>query len=181
MQTRTLIVLLLGLLATGAAQAQAYKWTDENGVVHYSDRPQPGAQEVDLGKYSAPQGNSLARKPLRRRASEAEQDAADAFRYESLSVASPASEETLWNIGGVLNVSLALSPGLQSGHRVQAYFDGAPLEVAGLNFQLQEVYRGAHNLQAEVVDQSGKVLIRSRPTRFYVQQTSLLRPQANTP
>lgn len=176
-----LIVLLLGLLATGAAKAQAYKWTDEDGVVHYSDRPQPGAQEVDLGKYSAPQGNTLARKPLPRRASAAEQDDTGTFRYESLSVASPAAEETLWNIGAVLNVSLALSPGLQSGHRVQAYFDGAPLEVAGLSFQLQEVYRGEHNLQAEIVDETGRVMIRSQPTRFYVQQTSLLRPQANTP
>ena len=176
-----LMVLLLGLLATGAAHAQAYKWTDADGVVHYSDRPQPGAQEVDLGQYSAPQGNSLARKPLPRRASTAEQDAAATFRYESLQVASPAAEETLWNIGAVLNVSLALSPGLQSGHRVQAYFDGTPLEAAGLSFQLEGVYRGEHNLQAEVVDETGTVLIRSQPTRFYVQQTSVLRPQATTP
>ena len=176
-----LIVLIPGLLAAGAAEAQAYKWTDEDGVVHYSDRPQPGAQEVDLGKYSAPQGNTLARKPLPRRARDAEQDDTGTFRYESLSVASPAAEETLWNIGAVLNVSLALSPGLQSGHRVRAYFDGAPLETAGLSFQLQEVYRGEHNLQAEVVDETGRVMIRSQPTRFYVQQTSLLRPQANTP
>jgi hypothetical protein len=176
-----LIVLVLGLLATGAVQAQAYKWTDADGVVHYSDRPQPGAQEVDLGRYSAPQGNSLVRKPLPRRASTAEQDDSAPFRYESLQVASPAAEETLWNIGAVLNVSLALSPALQSGHRVQAYFDGAQLEVAGLSFQLEEVYRGAHNLQAEVVDETGRVLIRSQPSRFYVQQTSVLRPQATTP
>jgi hypothetical protein len=64
---------------------------------------------------------------------------------------------------------------------VRAYFDGTLLESAGLSFQLQEVYRGEHNLQAEVVDESGKVLIRSQPSRFYVQQTSVLRPQATAP
>jgi hypothetical protein len=179
MQFRTIVV-LLGLLASGSVLAQAYTWTDEDGVVHYSDRPQPGAQEVDLGKYKAPQGNSLARKPLPRRASTADDDAVESFSYDSLTVASPAAEETLWNIEGVLNVSLALSPALRSGHRVQAYFDGTRLETAGLSFQLQEVYRGEHNLQAEVVDETGRVLIRSQPSRFYVQQTSLIRPQAVT-
>ena len=173
MQLHT-IVLFLGLLAAGAAQAQAYTWTDENGVVHYSDRPQPGATEVDLGKFSAPQGNSLVRKPLPRRSKTTDDADANTSRYESLEVASPAAEQTLWNIEGTLSVSLALSPALRGGHRVQVYFDGAPQEVSGLSFQLQEVYRGAHNLQAEVVDQTGKVLIRSQPSRFYVQQTSVL-------
>ena len=180
MHLRTIVV-LLGLLAAGSALAQAYTWTDADGVVHYSDRPQPGAEEVDLGQYKAPQGNSLARKPLPRRSSEADVDAPGSFSYDSLAVASPAAEETLWNIGAVLNVSLALSPGLQSGHQVRVYFDGTPLEAAGLSFQLQGVYRGEHNLQAEVVDEAGTVLIRSQPSRFYVQQTSVLRPQATAP
>jgi len=173
MQIR-IIVILLGLLASGTALAQAYKWTDADGVVHYSDRPQPGATEVDLGKYRAPQGNSLARKPLPRRADNADKDDSGAFRYTSLSIASPAAEETLWNIEATLNVSVALSPALQGGHRLRVYFDGTPQEVSSTSFQLQEVYRGAHNLQAEVVDQAGNVLIRSQPSRFYVQQTSVL-------
>ncbi len=175
MQTRTFVVLLLGLLAAGAAQAQAYKWTDEDGVVHYSDRPQPGAQEVDLGKYSKAQGHSLVRKPLPRRSRATDEDGATSdVGYDSLEVVSPAAEQTLWNIEATLNVSLALSPALQSGHRLRVYFDGTPQEVGGLSFQLQEVYRGEHNLQAEVVDQAGNVLIRSQPSRFYVQQTSVL-------
>ena len=173
MQLR-IIVILLGILASSSVLAQAYTWTDEDGIVHYSDRPQPGATEVDLGKYSAPKGNSLVRKPLPRRSSTTDDDDTSAFSYESLGVAAPAAEQTLWNIEATLNVSLALSPALQSGHRVRVYYDGTPQEVSGLSFQLQEVYRGAHNLQAEVVDQAGKVLIRSQPSRFYVQQTSVL-------
>jgi len=172
MQLR-IIVILLGLLASSFVLAQAYKWTDADGVVHYSDRPEPGATEVDLGKYSASQGNSLARKPLPQRSSATDDDATRAFSYTSLAVVSPAAEQTLWNIEATLSVSLALSPALQSGHRVRVYYDGTPQEVAGLSFQLQAVYRGAHNLQAEVVDQEGKVLIRSQPSRFYVQQTSI--------
>ncbi|MBT8087864.1 MAG: DUF4124 domain-containing protein [Gammaproteobacteria bacterium] len=169
-----IVIVIIGLLAGGAAYAQAYTWTDEDGVVHYSDRPRPGATEVDLGQYSAP--SAAPRRPVRRSAPvTTRDDEPEVFSYESLVVASPEAEQTLWNIGGVMTVSLALSPALQPGHRVRVYYDGNPREVAGLSFQLQEVYRGAHNLQAEVLDENGSVMIRSQPSRFYVQQTSILR------
>ena len=174
---KRLVIIFLGLFAGGVAHAQAYTWTDEDGVVHYSDTPRPGATEVDLGKYSAPtsaRGQNARRvTPVTRRNDEPEPEA---FQYESLVVASPAAEQTLWNIGGQLNVSLALSPALRPGHQVRVYLDGSPRDVSGLSFQLQEVYRGAHNLQAEVLDENGQLMIRSQPSRFYVQQTSILRP-----
>ena len=169
----TAILVLIGLLACGAAHAQAYRWVDENGVVHYSDRPQPGAEEIVL-----PKGDSGRWAPVRQpRQSAAARDDADddsSFSYQSLSVASPAAEETLWNIEGVLNVSLALTPGLQPGHRLRLYFDGNPQMVASTSIRLTEVYRGEHNLQAEVLDSAGELMIRSAPIRFYVQQTSVL-------
>ena len=171
-----LVIILLGLCAGGAAYGQAYTWTDEDGVVHYSDLPRPGATEVDLGKYRAPASERERPVPRAPRAAPRREDPEpQVFRYESLAVASPAAEQTLWNIGGVLNVSLALRPALRPGHRVRVYFDGNPQEISGLNVQLQEVYRGAHNLQAEVLDENGRLMIRSQPSRFYVQQTSILR------
>ena len=59
------------------------------------------------------------------------------------------------------------------GHRVRLYFDGTPRMVSGTSFQIDDVYRGVHNLQAEVIDDTGKLIIRSRPSRFYVQQNSI--------
>jgi hypothetical protein len=97
------------------------------------------------------------------------------FRYESISIASPGAEETLWNIEGVLNVSVSVSPGLQDGHRLRAYFDGQERMVSGTNFTIDEVYRGVHNLQVEVIDATGKLMIRSQPNRFYVQQNMIKR------
>ncbi|MGB5627865.1 MAG: DUF4124 domain-containing protein [Woeseiaceae bacterium] len=173
METRTILV-LLGLLAAGAVMADAYTWTDEEGVVHYSDRPVPGATRIVLAEPNT--GRSPAPRP---RASPAATDgpesAAEAapFRYESFDVTAPGAEETLWNIEGVLNVSLSLKPGLQAGHQVRVYFDGNPQMVSGLSFQLNEVYRGVHNLQAEVLDETGQMLIRTRPNRFYVQQATV--------
>ena len=168
------ILVLLGLLASATALAQAYTWVDEEGVTHYSDRPQEGAQQVNLSEYSRNTGAQFYRQ---RQTAEPADDAAEdtgPFKYESLAVASPGPEETLWNIEGVLNVSLALSPGLQSGHRVRVYFDGQPREVSGSSIQIEEVHRGVHNIQVEVVDETGKLMIRSQTNRFYVQQNSIL-------
>jgi len=166
------IFILLGLLASGVAFAQAYTWTDEDGIVHYSDRPEPGAKQIVL-----PEANTVRTRPVQRsQASAADEDAAEdtgPFRYETLEVAAPAPEETLWNIEGVLNISLALSPGLQPGHQVRVYFDGTPRTVTGTSFQIEEVFRGVHNIQAEVLDETGKLMIRSLPNRFYVQQNTV--------
>jgi hypothetical protein len=174
MQTRPIFI-LLGLLAANGVLADAYTWTDEDGIVHYSDRPQPGAKRVAL-----PESKSGSRAPVNRStttttsgdADEAVEDAGP-FRYESLEVSAPAPEETLWNIEGVLNVSLALSPALQPGHQVRVYFDGTPRMVSGASFQIDEVFRGVHNIQAEVLDETGKLMIRSLPNRFYVQQNTV--------
>ncbi len=172
MDTRPILI-LVGLLAAGGALATAYTWVDEDGVVHYSDRPRPGAKQIEL-----PEANTVRTRPVSRQQSatdgedEAEEDTGP-FRYESLEVAAPAPEETLWNIEGVLNVSLALSPGLQPGHQVRVYFDGTPRLVTGTSFQIDEVYRGVHNIQAEILDETGNLMIRSVPNRFYVQQNTV--------
>lgn len=172
METRPIFI-LLGILAATGALAEAYKWTDENGVVHYSDRPQPGAEVVELESDSnrRPQASSRANTPT---TTNAEPEPQEEFSYESLEIGSPAAEETLWNIGGTLNVTLNLTPALRPGHQVRVYFDGTPQTVSGTSFTLPEVHRGVHNLQAEVIDETGQLMIRSRPSRFYVQQNSIL-------
>lgn len=166
------------LLGSGFAAAQAYKWVDENGVVHYSDRPQPGAEEVVLPRSPTPALPLPEERPATAAqaapAGESAPAAEPAPSYQSLSVVSPAPEVTLWNIGGVLDVDLALQPGLQPGHQMRIYFDGAVVSVPGTSFQIDEVYRGEHNIQAEVVNEYGELQIRSENTRFYVQQTTII-------
>ena len=171
METRPIFI-LIGLLAATGVLAQAYTWTDEDGVVHYSDRPEPGARQIVLPESNIVRTRQVARQQDTASADAAPEDAGP-FRYESLEVSAPAPEETLWNIEGVLNVSLALQPGLQPGHQVRVYFDGTPRPVSGTSFQIEEVHRGVHNIQAEVLDETGKMVIRSLPNRFYVQQNTV--------
>ncbi len=171
METRTILV-LLGLLAASAALADAYTWTDEEGVVHYSDRPHPGARRININEPNVSQSPAPRQSSTSATAGD---DTADtgAVGYDDFSVSSPGAEETLWNIEGVLSVSLSLTPALRPGHQVRVYFDGTPRMVGGTSFQINEVYRGVHNLQAEVLDETGKMMIRTRTNRFYVQQSTV--------
>ncbi len=164
--------ILVGILAATAVLADdAWKWTDAEGVVHYSDVPAKGAEPVNLSEFNKKTGARISNGRTVRDNSEPE----EVVLYESIAIASPGAEETLWNIEGLLNVTVALEPQLQQGHRIRAYFDGEARDVGGTNFQILDVFRGTHSLQAEVIDATGRVIIRSPASRFYVQQNTIAR------
>jgi len=166
------------LIVGATVLAAAYKWVDEDGVVHYSDRPHQGAEEIVLpthrhGSSRPPPVRAAQQNGFRERQGAAPAEPPPPFTYESLAVVSPAAEETLWNIEGILNVTLEILPALQPGHTVRVYFDGTPQQVNGASFQIPEVYLGVHNLQVEILDETGQLMIRSRANRFYVQQNAI--------
>lgn len=171
------IISLIAVLTASAAMAQAYRWVDEDGITHYSDRPEEGAEQILLPANTRPTRSfapAPSAAPTDQDDSEADSSAAP-FSYDSIEISAPAAEETLWNIGGVLNVTLSVQPALRPGHRVRVYFDGNEQMVNGSSFQIQEVYRGVHNLQAEVLDETGTLMGRSMTNRFYVQQNTIVR------
>ena len=172
-------LLIACLLGTLVQAQQAYRWTDENGQVHYSDRPVPGATEVRL---SGAQGYSPARStapPVATSQTDAEPPAEDPrAAYRVFTVVQPAQQETLWNIGATLNVQVDVQPALQAGHHLGAFLDGELIDVGatGTQFQLTDVFRGLHDLQAVILDSNGREVLRSLPVSFMVQQTSILNP-----
>ena len=171
-------VLLASLLSVAALGQQAYTWTDENGTVHYSDRPFPGAATIDL---RAAQGFSAPR-PTRPAPATTQQGPVEEEEpvqaYRSFNVIQPLQQETLWNIGAVLDVQVDLQPGLQPGHHLGAYLDGQLIAIGATTtqFQLPDVFRGTHSLQAVVLDEGGTQVLRSLAVSFMVQQTSILNP-----
>ena len=94
MVKRTLIT-ILAIFTVSAVMAQAYRWTDENGVVHYSDKPTEGAEQVYLPQSNA--GPRSYARPASRATEPAADDSADQttpFSYDSVEVTAPAPEET---------------------------------------------------------------------------------------
>ena len=172
-------LILISMLWTAALAEPAYRWVDENGQVHYSDRPIPGSTRIDLITSGAATGPALQAQPSGDPAPEpaAAPDPADA--YQAFNILQPGQQETLWGTGGSVDVVVEISPGLQPGHHLGYYLDGelTDLGSGSTAFQMQDVFRGIHTLQAVILDGAGEEVLRSLAVTFMVQQTSINYPQ----
>ncbi len=99
--------------------------------------------------------------------------------YDSIAVAQPANDATVFDNGGNVDVTVAVSPALDkgAGDRIELILDGrrVSLQSAG-QFKLSGIARGEHSLEARVVDGSGNLLISSSPVKFHMWQASRLFP-----
>lgn len=168
--------LILSLLAGSAQAATVYRWVDEDGKVHYSDSPRPGAERIELRKpnvYSAP-------KNLPKIESETETDpGADETIYQRFSITSPEPDSAFWDNQGNFMLRLALEPGLDAaaGHRIRVYLDGEPQGTTrNLQWRFTGVNRGTHSVSAEVIDASGEGVIRTESVSFHLHQQSVNLP-----
>jgi hypothetical protein len=168
------LIVLPMLIANVAAAVPAWTWIDENGRQHFSDRPVPGARQIDL---PGAQGFSP---PAQSTQTPAAQGPAAAIpppvsRYQSFSILSPAPAETLWNIGGSLDVQVELVPALQAGHTFDVFLDGerVPIGSTTTGWTVPDVFRGQHTLQAVIMDAGGREILRTQSVTIMVQQTSI--------
>jgi len=169
-------VLLVCLLAGLVAYAEVFRWVDEDGVVHFSDRPHEGAETVELQQaqtFSAPAVNRQPQMPEQESASSEEEG------YTGLRILSPGQDEVLWNTGGIVDVQVDAEPQLQTDHSIKLFLDGqrvSSLEGGQTSGQLTDVFRGTHDLRAEIHDATGNGLFQSVAISFTVQQTSVQNP-----
>jgi hypothetical protein len=167
---RKWLILLFALPATTATSEPAWRWVDANGQVHFSDRPMPGAVQVELSGAQG-FGTQAAQAAAPRGATPG--DAPPPYR--SIEVVSPSDQEVLWNIGAQLTVQVQFQPPLQPGHRYDLIYDGQPRNLTATTTRvvLPDVFRGTHTLVVVVTDTAGTVLQRSAARSFTVQQTSI--------
>jgi hypothetical protein len=169
--------LLLGF-ALAAGAAEIWRWTDADGVVHFSDNPVPGAVRVDIGPAPKPSGSGPVPDVPSIGSRVTERVLPPVFRYTRCGVQSPAADETFHGVQPV-NIVLQVEPALQSGHRIEVRVDGALVRdwpPESLSFTLPEVVRGSHTVQMRVLDAGGVILCTAEPRTFHLRQTSVLPP-----
>lgn len=180
---RTVLLLLAMLAAPALVSAQTvWKWVDDNGVTHYSDRPVPGATKMELSAGSRGTSESTPQSPppspsLPPPRSNAQQERASAYRR--LRITKPAPEESIVNTGGVVQVTVQIDPALRPEHEVHLYLDGQRAQNAtggDSSFVLAEVPRGEHTLTAVITDRRGNRVLESERVTFYVRQASIANP-----
>lgn len=183
---RPLTVLLACLALVTSLPGQAtgsdiYKRVTPDGTVVYSDQPDPGATKVEPPPsqvidpfVSREQPTSPSPPPAK----------GEAPYYTRLAITSPAEDEALWDETSV-EVAVSMEPAVDrdDGHSLVLLLDGQPVAQAsqGNRFQLDDVARGSHSLQARIEDADGKVLIQTDPVTFHVRQRSVLTAPPRTP
>lgn len=182
-----MLAVLLGVTISLPAAAQTiYRTTDAQGNVVFTDDPQRGGEAVELDPLTVvPSGEVRAsdRGATVQGGAEAPRPEASPqpfMPYDVFSILSPEPEATLpTGAAGNVQVRLTIRPELRDDHRVRLLLDGRLSQSAMHTdtFQLSNLNRGEHVVQAELLDASGAVRHRTTPVTLYVQRASINLPR----
>jgi hypothetical protein len=143
------------LAAFGGQAAVVYKWTDADGVVHYSDQSVPGAEKIYTSEASG-------------------------LGYVTFAIISPTPDQTFFG-DEVVAVNLSLEPGLKPEQTITWHLNGKELDDTSSHFALPHLDRGAYVIAATITDQASGESRTSDSVTFYVRQPSELSPQHKNP
>lgn len=97
--------------------------------------------------------------------------------YDSIVIRQPASNSTIFDNEGNVEVAVKVSPALRDGDEIALALDGhRTAKQGGSHFRLSGIPRGEHVVLARVVDSNGNALVESAPVTFYVWHASRLFP-----
>ena len=162
-------LLLFALITVSSVNAALYRGLDAEGNVVYSDTPFEDAEKF------TPPPISVVDTPKAEPEKKAAEEKPKEFKYMSFDIVSPASNETIRNAD--VTVTLKLKPGLNpdKNHSIWMLVDGKPVvkNTQKLSMDLGRLNRGARKLQAQVRNQEGKIIVRTRTTVVFVHHTSV--------
>lgn len=166
------------LVPVSPALAQdIYKTVDENGNTVYTDqKPSDDAQPVKLKELTVVDPVELGDEQAVGGGSEngASGDSAPDF---GLRIVTPAAQESVWNTAYVLTVQVQTERELPAGSRLAYLVDGEVRSTTrAQSVEIEEVYRGEHQLSVELRASDGRVLGSAGPITFFMRQHSRLHP-----
>lgn len=175
----SLSVLLLASVVAPAEGAEAFKCKGSKGEVVFSDQPCKDGEKIELKPvqtYTPAPLPQVSERPPEAAGKAGKAPAAKAAGYDQILITAPLANEEIRDNAGTVTVSVALKPSLQDGHRLRLLFDGKEVAAPGgsQSWDLQDVERGEHTVQVEVLDQAGKRLQSSDTVKFAVHRRSLL-------
>jgi hypothetical protein len=170
---RFAFVICLLLLCISVSAQVVYKTIKADGSVVYSDVPSDGAVPVNLSSMNTvvvPTLNNAASQttsqlnPIKKLSPE--------VQYQVF-ILSPAAGQTLRDNSGAVTIHAELAP--QNSGKFQLVIDNKIVKTQlKSKFQLENVHRGAHTIQIDFLDNSGKILASSNQQTFYLHKASAL-------
>jgi hypothetical protein len=167
-----------GLVPPAAHALVVYKWTDAQGVVHFSDQPVPGAEKIFtssapghagiLGQTAGPtSAPATAQKPP------------TALSGATVAITSPAPQQTFTGEGSV-PVALSITPAMKPSWTIVWSLNGAQVPNQApdaVSFTLTDLARGVYTVEAIVTDPGTGETKSAEAVTFNVMRPSVLSPQ----
>ncbi len=161
---RNIVLFLILFISLPLFAKDAYKWTNADGVVIYSDTYQEGAERIRISG-SKSSADSVGQNQT-------------GAGYESLEIVQPENEATVRSNDGMVAIGLSLIPALAEGHAVKIIVDGTELkgDMKATQFTINNLNLGSHSIETRVVDEDGNVLISSNRIIFNLRKASIITP-----
>lgn len=169
---RVAYLLSLLLILPGLAAADIYRWVDDDGVVHYGDRPPRNAERVEELPPLQHMQSVVIPEEEAEPASETAAAGAPQAHLEQ-----PRPEQTFRDPRGRVPAAVKLSAPLAPDQRLVYYLDGRAVAEPTRNQQmrLEGVSRGEHRLSVAVTA-GGEEVAHSQAVTFYMHSPSNLSP-----
>jgi len=170
---RIFYIFCLLLLCLSVSAQVVYKTVKSDGSVVYSDVRSDGAVPVKLSSM-----NTVVVSTLNNTVSQTTSriNLIKKIRPEvqySVFIRSPAAEQTVRDNSGEVTINAEVLP--KKSGKFQLIIDNQVVRTQSNRiFQLENINRGAHNIQVNFLDNSGKILASSKPQTFYLQKASAL-------
>ena len=150
-----------------ASTAKIYVWTNEKGVLVFSDSPKAGAEEV---KVTA---DNIIKTSIPTSTLDITPQVIDE-KYQVL-ISHPEDNATIRDNTGSVYVSGGIKPIFKRGLKIQLYLDGKPTQEPQTHsmFALRNIDRGEHQIRMELIDEKGKVIASSKLVTFYMHRSSV--------
>lgn len=161
-------------------KSTVYRNVNEDGVIEFSDRNVTNSEKVELKPTNTfKAADKKITPPAPATTKEKSFSSQNGVTYTKISITSPAEEQQIRSNDGLLTVSVSTQPGLNSaaGDQIELFLDGRSQgKQKNTSFNLNEVVRGEHKLQAKIVNKNGNVLISSKTILIYIQKYSAINP-----
>lgn len=162
-----------------APQNQVYKWVDEEGVVHYTDKPpSEGAQPTKLPALQTYKGGT---NPNLNRFDRRGTGASGAAPTVNLDIVTPSHDETFRD--RTVPVAVMVTPQLKPGQRLVYLLDGVPVSepTTQTSYAMTEVDRGTHTIGVTVIDDAGNEHGSAPPVTVHVKPPQVDNPSGKKP
>lgn len=171
---------LIALFLSLPLAAQVYKYTDEKGVIHYTDKPpSKNAKPANLPQLHTYEALPPATTATGDSTSPAPADQPKAGRYE-LKISSPAPDTTFQDSTSEVTVSVNVLPSMPDNHSLVYLVDGSPRtdKTGDTSTLVTGLERGEHSLQVALYNERGVEVARSPVVKVFMHQPTVQKKKA---